>query len=166
MCSLQEFIHIAFTRVGWQVHSLTDDATVEFDQILFIFQHSLPCSPHTSSIGVAALGFLWYRNSHPDPQESPQLQIWPHHRSDTASIAGAWSRWNNTPFVRFPGRSRNVSSTTVFSKFWITLSSVSLFGRKCISLSGKIEFSACQVSLLWHNFFVDLWTFQPTLVES
>ena len=33
---------------------------VEFDKMWFIFQafqHSLPCSPYTSSIGVAALGF-------------------------------------------------------------------------------------------------------------
>ena len=26
---------------------------------------SLPCGPHTSFIGVAALGFQWYRSSHP-----------------------------------------------------------------------------------------------------
>ena len=30
-------------------------------------------------------------------------------------------------------------------------------------VSGKIEFNACQVALLWHNsFLVSLWTFQPT----
>ena len=40
------------------------------------FQNSLSCGPHTSSIGVAVLGFLWYRSSHPDPWKSPQLQIW------------------------------------------------------------------------------------------
>ena len=40
---------------------------VKFDQMWFIFQYSLPCGPHTSSIGVAALGFLWHRSSHPDP---------------------------------------------------------------------------------------------------
>ena len=50
-----------------------------------IWQHSLPCSSHTSSIGLAVLGFPWYRSSHPDPRKSPWLQIWPHHRSDTAS---------------------------------------------------------------------------------
>ena len=33
---------------------------VEFDQMWFIFHHSLPCSPHTS-IGVAALRFMWYK---------------------------------------------------------------------------------------------------------
>ena len=62
---------------------------VEFDQMWFtcIFQHtcSLPCSPHTSSIGVAELGFPQYRSSHPDPQKSPQLKIWPHYSSNTAS---------------------------------------------------------------------------------
>ena len=31
-------------------------------------------------------------------------------------------------------------------------------------VSGKVEFNACQVSLLWHNSLVSLWTFQPTLV--
>ena len=41
----------------------------EFDQIWFIFQHSLPCGPHTSSIRVAVLGFLWYRSSHPNPKK-------------------------------------------------------------------------------------------------
>ena len=35
----------------------------------FIFQHSLPCSPQTSSISVEALGFPWYRSSHPDPRK-------------------------------------------------------------------------------------------------
>ena len=44
------------------------------------FQHSLLCGPHTSSIGVAALGFPWYRSSHRNPRKSPQLQIWPHHQ--------------------------------------------------------------------------------------
>ena len=58
---------------------------VEFDQMWFIFQHSCYCGPHTSSIGVTALGFLWYRNCHPDPRKSSQLLIWPHHWSDTAS---------------------------------------------------------------------------------
>ena len=34
-----------------------------------IFQHNPPWSPHTSSIGVAALGLLWYRSSYPDPRK-------------------------------------------------------------------------------------------------
>ena len=145
----------------------------------FIFQHSLPCRPHTSSISVAALGFLWYRtgllnwwrteplwvacgranvggggngwllsylaaivariceekpilsftiillpqrasrgaaprpqrlqncralplyrcshrSSHPDPQKSPQLQIWPHHHSNTASQLSVFFMFGNT----------------------------------------------------------------------
>ena len=34
-------------------------------------------------------------------------------------------------------------------------------------ISGKIEFNACQVSLLWHNsFLVSLWTFQATLIDK
>ena len=31
---------------------------------------------YMSSISVAALGFLWYKSSHPDPRKSPQLQIY------------------------------------------------------------------------------------------
>ena len=59
-------------RVGWKVHRLTMmQLVVEFDQMWFIFQYSLPCGPHTSSISVAVLGFPWYRSSHPDPQKSP-----------------------------------------------------------------------------------------------
>ena len=42
------------------------------------FQHSLLCGPHTSSIHVGALGFPWYKSSHPVPRKSPQIQIWPH----------------------------------------------------------------------------------------
>ena len=45
---------------------------VKFDQTWFIFQHCLPCGPNTFSICVAALGFLWFRSSHPDPQKSPE----------------------------------------------------------------------------------------------
>ena len=63
---------------------------VEFDQMWFIFQHNLPCAPHTSSIGVAGLGFSWYRSFHPDPRKRAQLQVWPHHRSDTASQPGVF----------------------------------------------------------------------------
>ena len=43
---------------------------VEFDQMWFIFQHSLPCGPYTSSIHIAVLGFPWYRSSHPDSWSS------------------------------------------------------------------------------------------------
>ena len=59
----------------------------------FIIQHSLFCGLHTSSISVAALGFPWYRSSHPDPRKSIQLQIWPHCRSDTASQPSVFSCW-------------------------------------------------------------------------
>ena len=53
---------------GWAESSYADyNAMVEFDQMWFIFQHSHPCGPLAYSIGVAALGFPWYRSSHPDP---------------------------------------------------------------------------------------------------
>ena len=56
---------------------------------VFIFQQA-------SFIGVAALGVPWYRSSHPDPQKSPQLQIRPHHLSDTVSQPSVFfSCWGN-----------------------------------------------------------------------
>ena len=64
---------------------------VEFDPkklIWFIFStQSRQQSTHfyTSAIGIAPLGFPWYCSPHPDTRKkNPQLQIWPHHRSDTA----------------------------------------------------------------------------------
>ena len=80
-----------FPLQGWA--EKFSDAMVEFDQMLFIFQHRLPCGPHTSSIGIATLGFLWYRGSHPGPHNSPQLQIWPHHWSDTTSQSSVFLCW-------------------------------------------------------------------------
>ena len=49
-------------RPGWAEELLTDadDATGEFDQTWFAFQHGLSCGPHNSSIGVEALGFTSY----------------------------------------------------------------------------------------------------------
>ena len=84
----------AYTRVGWKVRRLTMMQHIwsNLTNCVF-FQHSLPCGPHTSSISVADLGFLWYRSSHSDPQKSPQLQIWPHHQSDTASQPIVFSCW-------------------------------------------------------------------------
>ena len=42
---------------------------VDFDQMWFIFHHTLPSGPHTTSISVATFGFPWYRSSHPDPRK-------------------------------------------------------------------------------------------------
>ena len=63
--------HIIYQSPGESIYN-PKDAMVEFDQIRFIFQHSLPhaCDPHTSSIGFEGLGFSWYRSSHPDPRKS------------------------------------------------------------------------------------------------
>ena len=69
--------------MGWKVHRLTMIQWSNLTKTLFIFQHSLPCGSHTSSIGIAVLWFLWYRSSYPNLRKSPQLQIWPHHRSDS-----------------------------------------------------------------------------------
>ena len=49
---------------------------VEFDQIMWGCVSSTKSpggGPHTSSIGVAALGVPWYVSSHPDPRKSPQI---------------------------------------------------------------------------------------------
>ena len=78
------------------------DAMVKFDQMWFVFLYSLPCGPHTSSIGVAVLGFLWYRNSHPDGQINKVLNCrydLMHLESDSASqpsvffMLGKLARW-------------------------------------------------------------------------
>ena len=159
--------------------------------------------PYNSSIGVAVLWFLWYRSSHPDPKKSPQLQIWPHHRSDTASqvfsflcwgteisqmlpnqenmegdqpvqkpqsctaviattdlCAGALSWGNRTPFLSFPGLSWNVSSTT-FQSPELVIQCGFIWKETMQLVSGNVEFNACQVSLLWHNSFYEL--FRPPL---
>ena len=58
----------------------------------------------------------------------------------------------------------NASSTTLQSPELLT--QCGFIWKETMQLvSGKDEFNACQVSLLWHNsFLVGLWTFQPTLV--
>ena len=68
---------------------------------LFFNTFSLACGPHTSSIGVAAFGFLWYRSSHSDPWKIPQLQIWPHCWSATASLpSGVFFHFGEQKTVR------------------------------------------------------------------
>ena len=58
-----------YTRVGWKVHMLSMKEWSNLIKCDLLFQHSLPWGPHTSSIGVAVLGFPWYRSSHPDPKK-------------------------------------------------------------------------------------------------
>ena len=176
---------------------------VEFDQMWVYFHHSLPCCPHTSSIGVAAIGFPWYRSSNRDPQKvlncsydliiGPILlpsQVFFHVReqkldgaksgeyggwstsskpqSSTATIptiglcAGALSWWNRTPFVSFPGRSRNVSSTT-FQSPELLIQFEFIWTETLQLVFGKVEFNACQVSFLWHgSFVVSVWITIPS----
>ena len=68
------------------------------------------------------------------------------------------SWWNRTPFVRFLSRFENVSSTTFQSRelliqcgfiFYLEADNAFIVS----GMSGKVEFNACQVSLLWHNSF-------------
>ena len=68
--------------------------------------------------------------------------------------------------VSFPGRSRNVPSTT-FQSSELLIQCGFIWKETMQLVSGKVEFNACQVSLLWHNsFLVSLWTFQATLRVS
>ena len=64
-----------YTRAGCRLTMMQWSNLTKYGLLVKI----VPCGPHTSSIGVAALGFRWYKSSHPDPQKSPHLQIWPHH---------------------------------------------------------------------------------------
>ena len=71
---------------------------VKFDQ-MWLFQHSFPLrSTHffhrcCQAWVLQRLGPIWYRSSHPDPRKSPQLLIWPRHRSATASQPRVFFIW-------------------------------------------------------------------------
>ena len=67
--------------------------------------------------------------------------------------ATALSWWNRTHFVSFPGRSRNVSSTT-FQSPELLIRCGFIWKEAMQLVSGEVEFTACQVSLLWHNTFL------------
>ena len=57
-----------------------------------------------------------YRNSHLDPQKRAQLQIWPHHRPDTASqpsVFLCWGIWNRWCQIRIIWRVINQFKATV-----------------------------------------------------
>ena len=134
-------------------------------------------------------GFPWDRISHPDPFESPQLQIWPHW-SDTGSppsvlhvgeqkIVGCcrirrigYGRWSTISEPQshtaaiYPMPSQKCLQP-YFSKSWITYRvCVYLERNNATIVSGKGESNACQDPLLWpHSFLVSLLTLQPTLVR-
>ena len=161
------------------------------------------------SRAIHTLFHWWYRNSHPDPRKSPQLQIWPHHRSDTTSqpsvspcwgtensqmvpnqenmegdqpekpesrtaaiattdlCGGALSWWNRIHFVSFPSRFEMSLVSTTFQSPELLIQCGFIWKETMQLVSGKVEFNPCQVSLLWHNFFlVSLHTFQPTLIHQ
>ena len=52
---------------------------------------------------------------------------------------------------------RNVSSTTFQSPELLSLSQFWFMKETMQLISGKVEFNACQVSLLWHNSLVTTW---------
>ena len=67
------------------------------------------------------------------------------------------------PSSGFAGHSWNVSSTT-FQSPELLIQCGFIWKETMQLVSWKVEFNACQVSLLWHNSLVSLWTFQPTLI--
>ena len=70
-------------------------------------------------------------------------------------------------FVSFPSHSRNVSSTTcTFQSPELLIECGFIWNETMQLVSGKVESNACQVALLWHNYLVSLWTFQPILVSK
>ena len=59
----------------------------------------------------------------------------------------------------------NEMSLVLLFKVLNYLSSGGFLWKETMQLaSGKVEFNACQVSLLWHKSLVSLWTFQPTVI--
>ena len=74
-----------------------------------------------------------------------------------------------------PGEIKRPSS--VFQAVWKCLYSITFQSRELLIycgfiwneimqlVSGNVEFNASQISLLWHNSLVSLWTFQHTLVN-
>ena len=77
------------------------DAMVEFDQMWFIFQRSLPCGPYTSSISVAVLGFPYqYRSAHLDPRKKSSAADMTSSSSDLSTAS--------QPSVFIPPHTRSV----------------------------------------------------------
>ena len=182
---------------------------VEFHQMWFIFQHLVSPGPHTSSIGVAALGFLCYRSSHPrstkksstadmtsssvwywllpskmfflcwrtengkmvpnqeNMEKDQPIQKHSHTQQPLqALICVHFPGESGLPSVGSPGRSQNVSSTT-FQSPELLIQCGFIWQEIMQLVSGKVEFNACQVLLLWHNnSLVSIWTFQPSLVNE
>ena len=94
------------SRVGWKkVHRLTMMQWSNLNKCGLFFSIVSPAvHTRTSSTGVALLGFLWYRSSHPDPGKSPQLQIWPHHLSDIPSKPSVSSCWGTESSQMMPNQ--------------------------------------------------------------
>ena len=100
------------------------------------------------------------------------LRVWHHHDIFHRLIMMQYSRtWPKLMwFSFFPQHSfpcsRNVSCRPYyFSKSWIIQCGF-IWNETMQLVSGRVEFNACQVSLMWHNFLVSLWTFQPILEQQ
>ena len=156
------------------------------------FQHSLPCGPHTSSIGVAALGYPWYRIS---PRKSPPTadlimgpmllhsQVFFHVGEQKIvrwyQIRRIWIVMNQfkATVMHISHCSHRLVCRSIVLVL-VKLDSLCQFSRpftECLLyyfqspellihygllwketmqlVSGKVEFNACQFSLVWHNSF-------------
>ena len=82
----------------------------------------------------------------------------------TDLCAGALSWWNRIPFVNFLG-CFGMTLVLTFQSLELLIQCVFILKEAMQLVSGNVEFNACQVSLLRHNFFLlSLWAFQPILV--
>ena len=192
--AFQIIVNVSFEVWGWAEKFIGSLWLVKFNQMWFIFQNSLPCGPHTSSIGVAALGFPWYKSFHPDLQKGFHVgeqkiirwcqlwRIWRVINQCKATVTHS-SLCNHRLVCRsivlvkldslcqFSRPFWNLSSTTFQSPEFLI--QCGFIWKKKIQYLERLDLTKpclCQVSLLWsHNFVfftfsVSLWTFQPTHV--
>ena len=147
----------------------------------FIFQHSLPCGPHTSSIGVAELvshGIiealvlilekvlncrydliiclillpsqeLFFSGYGTENRWCQIRRIWRVINQFKATVMNSSHCKHrlvcmSTVLVLKQDSPHQFSSPELLSQFWFMKEIMQL-------ISGKVEFNACQVSLLWHN---------------
>ena len=108
--------------------------------------------------------FVMFGKRHGGWSTSSQPQSCTAAIATTDLCAGALSWWDQYSLHQFSMPFWNVSSTT-FQSSELFLHCGFIWKETMQLVSGKVEFNACQVPLLWHNFFlVSLWTSQPTLL--
>ena len=118
------------------------------------------CSSPMSVVAMAAVhdcGFQLVDH----PPYSPDYFLFLNMKKTTSL---SW--WKQDSLRQFSIHSQNISSTT-FQSPELRIQCWFIWKETTQLVSGKVEFNACQVSLLWHNsFLVSLWSFQPTLLKN